>query len=113
MRKSYLQLLFVLISLLCYSTGAWSAAGWTGYSTVSELNPTTSGRFLVKLKTAINPSDCKNKVMFFRDYGNKGSHYLFNTLLEALSRGKKVRLYVTGRCELNGYSEISSVSVIP
>jgi hypothetical protein len=92
---------------------AFAVAGWTDYVPVAELTPTIHGRFLVKLKVSENPSGCKNKEVFYRDYDIPGSEQMYDALLKAVTSGKKVRVYVTGRCDLNGYSEISSVAIIP
>lgn len=100
------------LSMMLLASNA-SAAGWTGYGEVKELNPTTSGRFLLRLAVSSNPSGCRDKQWFYRDYGGAATEYLFQTLLTALSSGKQVRVYVTGRCDLKGYSDISSVSIIP
>ena len=101
------------IYLMLVSVEALSVAGWTSYGKVTELNPTTSGRFLVKLNVTSNPSDCKNKQWFYRDYTGTGADHMFRALLGAVTSGKRVRVYITGRCDLNGYSEISSASMIP
>ena len=101
------------LALLSMSAWSGSGAGWTSYGTVGELNPTVFGRFLVKLDVSENPSGCKNKAWFYRDYDRRGSEYLFHALLGAVTSDKKVRVYVTGVCDLDGYSEISSVSVTP
>ena len=90
-----------------------ASSGWTDYVYVSELVPGIHGRFIVKLKVSENPSGCKNKEMFYRDYGIAGSEQMFNTLLVAVQSGKKVSVFVTGQCEINGYAEISSVSIVP
>lgn len=102
-----------LAVLLGTPAATFAASGWTEYASVTELTPTVHGRFLVKLNTAKNPSGCKDEKTFYQDYGMPGSAHMFRTLLEAVTAGKKVRLYVTGGCELNGYSEISSVSIVP
>lgn len=102
-----------LAVLLGAPAATFAASGWTEYTSVTELTPTVHGRFLVKLNTAKNPSDCKDEKTFYQDYGMPGSEQMFRTLLEAVTSGKKVRLYVTGGCDLNGYSEISSVSIVP
>lgn len=103
----------VALCLAMFSATAWPVAGWTSYGVVTELIPTTSGRFLVQLDVSSNPSGCKNKQWFYRDYGGEGAEYMFRTLLVALGSGQKVRLYVTGSCDLNGYSDISSAGIIP
>jgi len=92
---------------------AFAVSGWTEYAPVAELTPTNQMRFLVKLHIPKNPSGCKNKEMFYLEYDASGSEQIFLTLLEAVASVKNVRVYVTGKCELNGYSEISSVSIIP
>jgi hypothetical protein len=101
-----------LLSLLL-STTALAVSDWTDYATVAELIPGTQFRYLVKLEVAENPSGCKNKVTFYQDYSATGSDHMFRVLLEAVSSGKRVRVYVTGKCELSGYSEISSVAIVP
>lgn len=104
--------LSLLLSLLLPTT-ALAAAGWTDYATVAELRPGTQFRYLVKLQGAENPSGCKNKDTFYQDYSATGSDHMFRVLLEAVSSGKRVRVYVTGICELSGYSQISSVAIVP
>lgn len=92
---------------------AFAVAGWADYVPVAELTPTIHGRFLVKLKISENPSGCKNKEIFYQDYNIPGSEQIFDAILKAVASGKKVRVYVTGKCDLNGYSEISSVAIVP
>jgi hypothetical protein len=105
---------FVLpASLLALSTMAFAVSGWTDYALVSELIPGTQYRYLVKLQVTENPSGCKNKDTFYQDYSATGSEHMFRVLLEAVSSGKNVRVYVTGKCELSGYAEISSVGIVP
>ena len=111
--KTTFRFLACLGALLCILTTAFADSGWTDYSPVAELTPTSQGRFLVELRVSKNPSQCTNKEIFYRDYAATGSEQMFRVLLEALASGKRVRVYVTGRCELNGYSEISSVSIVP
>lgn len=111
--KIKLRCIACLCALLFLPVSAFPAAGWTDYVPVAELTPTTGGRFLVKLNNSKNPSGCKNETMFYQDYNVSGSDYLFRVLLEAVASGKMIRVYVTGRCELNGYSEISSVGILP
>ena len=91
----------------------FAVSGWTEYVPVTELTPTNQGRFLVKLKVSKNPSGCSNKEIFYRDNSGPGSEQMFLALLKALEAGKNVRVHVTGKCELNGYSEISSVTIVP
>lgn len=105
--------LIFLASLVLIIPRAGAVAGWSSYGSVIELNPTTSGRFLVKLDVSDNISGCKDKQWFYRDYTGTGADNIFRLLLEAVTSGKRVRVYVTGKCDINGYSEISSVSIVP
>ncbi len=104
----------LLLGLSQIQAAAWAGgAGWTSYGQVVELNPTTAGRFLVQLNIASNPSGCRNEVWFYRDYTGNGVELMFHALLGAITSDKSARVYVTGRCDLNGYSEISSASIAP
>lgn len=99
--------------LALFAGDAWAVAGWTSYGTVAELNPTIFGRFLVKLDVSANPSGCRSKEWFYRDYTGTGADHMFRALLAAVTSGQKVRVYVTGVCDLKGYSEVSSASIVP
>ena len=55
----------------------------------------------------------KQKQWFYQDYDIAGSREMFLTLLEAVSSDLQVRVYVTGRCNIDDYSEISSVGIRP
>ena len=90
-----------------------AASGWTTYGEVQELTPTIHQRFLVKLPVAKNPSGCDEATLFYQDYDAPGAELMFRTLLEAVSAGKRVKVRVTGRCALHGYSEISAVTIVP
>ena len=98
--------LFLLLPI-----NGYTAQGWTNYASIEELTQISHGRFLVKLKVSKNPTRCKNKEMFYRAYRMPGAQYMYVKLEEAVESGKEVRVHVTGRCELNGYSEISSVDI--
>jgi hypothetical protein len=100
-------------ALLFIPMSAFAVSGWTDYVSIAELIPTNSGRFLVKLNNSKNPSGCKNESMFYQDYSASGSEQMFRVILEAVASGKMIRVYVTGKCEINGYSEISSVGIVP
>lgn len=110
--KKYLLKITYICTLL-FSPYIQAGAGWTDYVTVSELVPTASHFYEVKLPIKNNPSGCKNKTWFYQDYGTSGSDKMFQTILEGLKTGIRLRVYVTGNCNLKGYSEISSVSAIP
>ncbi len=92
---------------------ALADAGWTDYVPVRELTPTIHERFIVRLAASENPSGCRSKEYFYQNYEIRGSDKMFHVLLEALASGHQVRVYVTGRCDLKGYSEISSVTIVP
>ena len=111
--KRRLKYFTYLSTLLTMPMTAVAVSGWTGYAPVEELTSTAHGRFLVKLKVSENPSGCSNKETFYKDNYSLGSEQMYFALLKSVESGKKVRVYVTGRCELNGYSEISSVSIVP
>lgn len=105
--------IFIGISGLLFSHFAHASAGWTDFATVAELVPTDRHYYEVRLPVTENPSGCKNKSWFYKDYGSLGSDKIFDILLEGIKSGLRLRVYVTGVCNINGYSEISSVSVIP
>lgn len=75
--------------------------------------PTDRHYFELRLPVKENPSGCRKKSWFYKNYGSLGSDKMFDTLLEGIKSGLRLRVYVTGVCNINGYSEISSVSVIP
>jgi hypothetical protein len=103
-------LVTIAFTILCVSRPASGNAGWTDDAVVSEINPTGLHYYLIRLPVEVNPSDCKDKEWFFQDYAAPGSKQMYATLFESLKSGLRVRVYVTGRCNLDGYSEISSVS---
>ncbi len=99
--------------LLMPVSAAAGVAAWTDYVSVVELMPTASGRYIVKLNISKSPSGCKTENMFYQDYSAFGADQMFRVILEAVTSGKMIRVYATGKCELNGYSEISAVSIVP
>ena len=90
-----------------------AGSGWTSYGQILELQPTTAGRFLLRMHPASNPSGCRDEDWFYRDYTGMGVELMFHALLGAVTNGIPVRLYVTGNCDLNGYAEISAAGVGP
>ena len=98
---------------LFFSHLVHAGSGWTDFVTAAELVPTARHYYEVSLPVKENPSGCSNKTWFYQDYDSPGSDMMFKTLLEAIKSGIRMRVYVTGKCNLNGYSEISSVSIIP
>ena len=108
-----IKLPFIIgVSALLFTQIVQAAAGWTDYVTIEELVPTTRHYYEVRLPVKENPSGCKNKTWFYQNYGSRGSDKMFDTLLEGIKSGFQLRVYVTGICNLNDYSEFSSVSVI-
>jgi hypothetical protein len=101
-----------VLGLVAGASDAVAEAGWTDYALVTELTPTIHQRYQVTIAFSQNPSGCRDKQTFYQDYSDRGADKMYLTLLEAISSGKKVRVYVTGGCELNGHSQISSVTIV-
>ena len=89
-----------------------AGSGWTDYVGVEEIIPTARHYYEFRLPVTENPSGCKTDEWFYQDYSSNGAEEMFATLLEALRSRLNVRVYVTGKCNLSGYSEISSVSIV-
>ncbi len=111
--KRSLQYMSCFAALLLMPCFAFAGSGWTPYVPVVELTATDQKSYLVKLKFKKKAGDCKNRNTFYQDYDASGSEQMFRVILEAVTSGKNIRVYVTGKCEINGYSEISSVSIAP
>ena len=109
--KSQAAIIFAVHTLL-FSPFAQASAGWTDYVAVAELVPTGQRYYEVRLPVKENPSGCREETWFYRDYSSSGSDKMFEVLFEGIKSGVQIRVYVTGVCNINGYSEISSVSVI-
>ncbi len=104
--------IILAIYTLLFAHFARASAGWTDYVSVAELVPTGRHYYEVRLPVKKNPSGCDDETWFYRDYSSRGSDKMFDVLFEGIISGVKVRVYVTGICNLEGYSEISAVSVI-
>lgn len=98
---------------ILFSHLAHSGAGWTDYVTVAELIPTSRHYYKFKLPVKKNPSGCKEENWFYQNYNSLGSDKMFNALLEGIKSRLRLRVYVTGICNLDGHSEISSIGIIP
>lgn len=107
-----MRILLLIISMLS-AFPAQATSGWTSYGHVVELVPTIHFRFKVKIDVKDNKSECKEKQWFYQDYNASGSREMYLALLEAVSSNKLVRVYVTGRCDINEYSEISELGIRP
>jgi hypothetical protein len=101
------------IGVVAGASNAVAEAGWTDYAVVTELTPTIHQRYEVTIAFGQNPSGCRNKQIFFQDYSVRGSEQMYLALLESVSSGKRVRVFVTGVCGVDGYSQISAVGIRP
>ena len=90
---------------------AMASAGWTDYVRVAELVPTAKHYYELRLPVGNNPSGCREENWFYQNYDAPGADQMFEALLESLSSDIRLRVYVTGVCNLNGYAEFSAVSV--
>ena len=98
--------------LLAAPAAALAGSGWTDYAAVAELVATNRHSYEFRLPAAEYPSGCRNVQWYYQDYASRGADEMFALLLEALKSRLNVRVYVTGACNLQGYSEISSVGVL-
>jgi hypothetical protein len=90
---------------------ALASAGWTDFVRVAELVPTSKHYYEVRLPVGDNPSGCREKTWFYQNYDSPGAEQMFEVLLESLTRDIRLRVYVTGVCNISGYAEFSSISV--
>ena len=102
-----------LFILLLAAFPCQASSGWTDYGYVIELQPGIHHRYKVGISVKENDSGCKQEQWFYQDYDRTGASEMYLALLEAVSSEKRVRVYVTGRCDINGYSEISEVGIRP
>ncbi len=109
MKQRHLAVIFTCA--LMFIPSAHGESGWTDYVTIGELVPTSLHYYEIRLPVKENPSGCKNATWFYQDYSATGSDFMFRTFLQGVSSGIQVRVFVTGRCNIKGYAEISSVSV--
>ncbi|NOQ87770.1 MAG: hypothetical protein GQ550_02510 [Gammaproteobacteria bacterium] len=107
-----MRFLFLTI-LMLFNYSAQATSGWTSYGHVIELVPTIHFRFKVNIDVKGNNSACKEKQWFYQDYNVSGSREMYLALLEAVSSNKQVRVYVSGRCDVKEYSEISELGIRP
>jgi hypothetical protein len=108
------KLSIILVPGMLFFTPALLAdSGWTDYASLAELVPTARHYYELRLPVKENPSSCREKNWFYQDYSSMGSEMMFNSLLEGVKSRVRLRVYVTGKCNINGYSEISSVSIVP
>ena len=108
-----LALILISTGAILYSQLALSSAGWTDYGNVAELIPTTRHYYRFRLSVDENPSGCNSENWFYQDYSSLGSDKMFTLLLEGLKSNLRLRVYVTGKCNIEGHSEISSIGIVP
>jgi hypothetical protein len=110
-----MRILFTLLFLSgLLATGQASAeAGWTEPAKIVSLETNIFGRTLVELDLRKNPSNCKEKSLFFRESTGDSSQQMLGVLLEAASAGLRVKLRVSGSCHLKGYAEFNAVALVP
>ena len=101
------------ICTLMLSSAARAEAGWTGEVTVVELIPTGRLYYELRLTEGKNPSGCREEDWFYINYDARGSDKMFDLFVDSINSDLRLRVYVTGICNLKGYAEISSVSVGP
>ena len=111
--KSRIRSLALGLCLLMPPVAANAGAGWIDGVKVVELTPTGKHYYEVRLKLTTNPSGCREKDWFYINYEARGADEMFDLLLEGIKSSLGLRVYVTGICNLHGYSEISSVSASP
>lgn len=109
--NSFLKILAAAIMLLGSSSSAYSEAEWTNSGYIQEVQATTSGVLVVRGKMGGNPSGCKDGDSYYADYSTKGTEKIFSLLLQSIAARNRVKLFVTGRCDLNGMSEISAAAI--
>lgn len=105
-----LSTMIAILGIVCANT-AQARAGWTDYVQVAELIPTSRHYYEVRLPVKDNPSGCSEENWFYLNYDTQGSEQMFTVLLEAIQSEIRLRVYVSGVCNINGYSEISSINL--
>lgn len=107
MPASLRTLVFLLIAMP--ATADAGVAGWTDPAAVIALEAGDQGRFLVQLDVAKNASGCRDPNWFYVDYGRDGHALMYQTFLDAYIHERRLKVYVTGVCDLKGYSAVSAV----
>lgn len=117
LRKSdtmkYCLTLLSAITLAQVSPLSQASAGWTDYVTVDELIPTGRHYYEVKLLGGENSSGCREDNWYYVNYEAQGADKIFDLFVDSIESRLRLRVYVTGVCNTNGYAEISSVRASP
>ena len=110
-----IRLVITLIGIytLMLSSTARAEAGWTDEVKIIELISTSRHYFELHLAGKKNPSGCSEEGWFYIDYEARGADKMFDMFVDSIKIQLRLRVYVTGVCNVSGYSEISSVSVSP
>ena len=108
----WISILMGIYSLMLSST-ARAEAGWTDKVTIIELIPTGKHYFELRLEGRKNPSGCREEDWFYINYEARGADKMFDLFVESIKIELRLRVYVTGVCNLSGYSEISAISAGP
>jgi hypothetical protein len=101
------------ICALLFSIPAAADAGWTDDVEVVELIPTGRHYFELRLAGKNNPSGCREKDRYYINYDAPGADRMFDLFVDSFKTELRLKVYVTGICNFNGYAEISSVSASP
>lgn len=109
--NSNIKILATTIMLFGSISSAYSEAEWTNSGYIQEVQATTSGVLVVRGKLGGNPSGCKDGDSYYADFSMKGTEKIFFLLLQSIATRNRVKLFVTGRCDLNGMSEISAALI--
>ena len=108
----YIPVLCAICTLLIPALSQ-AAAGWTGDVKVRELIPTNRHYYEIRLEVRDNPSGCREKNLFYLNYEARGADKIFDLFVDNIKSELRLQVYVTGVCNTNGYSEISSVRASP
>jgi hypothetical protein len=75
-----------------------------------ELIPTGRHYYEVQLTIKEDPSGCREKDWFYLNCEARGASKMFDLFVDNIKSELRLRVYVTGVCNLKGYSKISAVS---
>lgn len=102
--------LMALGAAIASVNAAAGQAGWSAAALVETIEPTSQRKYTVSLQLEA-AHDCKSKRTFYQDYSANGAQFVYDTLLMALAHELPVQVHTSGRCELNGYAEITAVRI--